>query len=143
MKSKLVSKLPFVVCLILVFVFCFSACAKKDVYADEDDFKSYPEYWNSFNDSSDSGDVMIDFSDETTSKDELGDPNANFTDDDTGSDTNKNESSEEQTGDSNNSNNNTTDSSEDNTTGDDTTNENNSDKPTVDVPDNQGPFVGF
>lgn len=48
-----ITKLSVVLCLILVSALTFTACREKSVYAENSDFESYPEYWNSFNDSSD------------------------------------------------------------------------------------------
>ena len=50
MKSKFRAKLFMVLCLCLIAVFSFTACKDKAIYAEPDDFESYPDYWNDFND---------------------------------------------------------------------------------------------
>lgn len=57
MKSKLLAKLLFTVCLCLATAFIFTACKDKEIYANHSDFESYPEYWNSFN--SNTGDIYL------------------------------------------------------------------------------------
>lgn len=44
-----ITKLSVVLCLILVSALTFTACREKSIYAENSDFESYPEYWNSFN----------------------------------------------------------------------------------------------
>ncbi len=57
MKQSLFMKLVLAVCLCFVVAFTFIACKDKEIYAGSDDFQSYPDYWNDFND--DSGDIYI------------------------------------------------------------------------------------
>lgn len=57
MKSKLLAKLLFTVCLCLATAFIFTACKDKEIYANHSDFESYPEYWNSFNNNT--GDIYV------------------------------------------------------------------------------------
>ena len=51
MKSKLSIKLLITACLCAVALLTFTACKDKSIYAEKEDFESYPEYWNAFNES--------------------------------------------------------------------------------------------
>lgn len=80
MKTKLF-KLTIVLSLCLAIIFVFTACKDKEIYAGSDDFQSYPEYWNDFND--DSGDITVPNGNTSNNVETPGeDPNANFTPDD-------------------------------------------------------------
>lgn len=49
-------KVLFLLCLLLITA--FAGCKEKAIYAENSDFQSYPDYWNSFNQNS-NGDVYI------------------------------------------------------------------------------------
>lgn len=51
MGSKLSLKLLIMTALCLILAFAFTACKEKDVFVTNSDFESYPDYWNSFNES--------------------------------------------------------------------------------------------
>lgn len=116
-----ITKLSVVLCLILVSALTFTACREKSVYAENSDFESYPEYWNSFNDSSDDteGEIYLPDRTDTTNNVESSaedktnsststedteassdDPTANFTEDE---DDTTNSSSSSSSGDSSSS----------------------------------------
>ena len=85
MKTKSLLRLIVVLALCLSVLCVFTACKDDEIYAGSDDFQSYPEYWNNFND--DSGDLYIpndtnsssnNSDDETSSEDFT----VNFTEDD-------------------------------------------------------------
>ncbi len=84
MSNRPFLKIFLAACLCAVFLLAFAACKEKQVFADSDDFESYPEYWNDFNDNN--GDIYIPNSNnsQTNSTDDTNsdDPNANFDDDD-------------------------------------------------------------
>ena len=67
MKTKLLVKFIVVLSLCLAVCFVFTACKDDEIYAGSDDFQSYPDYWNDFND--DSGDIYIPNTDKVTSGD--------------------------------------------------------------------------
>ncbi len=92
MKIKSLLRLIVVLALCLSVLCVFTACKDDEIYAGSDDFQSYPDYWNDFND--DSGDIYIpDTPNDTTSGDSTGSSNdgttsseeedwtANFTED--------------------------------------------------------------
>ena len=93
MKSNLFAKLSIVFCLCLITVFVFASCKEKEVYANNSDFESYPEYWNSFNedttgdvyvpdtDDSSKGNVSSTSSEQSSSDPDFGDYEANFEED--------------------------------------------------------------
>lgn len=90
MKTKLLVKLMVVLSLCLAVLFVFTACKDDVIYAGSDDFQSYPEYWNDFNDD-DSGDIILPNGNASNTETPGEDPNANFTpddEDDTSSDSN-------------------------------------------------------
>ena len=57
MKTTLFIKLMMVFMLCIAVLFAFTACKEDEIYAGSEDFESYPDYWNDFND--DSGDIYI------------------------------------------------------------------------------------
>lgn len=65
--KKIVTKISFVVCLLSMVALLFTACSEKDIYAENSDFESYPDYWNSFNQNTTGDDLyIVDPSDKTT-----------------------------------------------------------------------------
>lgn len=58
MKSKLFIKFLISVCVSSLMILTFSACKDREVYANNSDFESYPEYWNSFNENT-NGDIFV------------------------------------------------------------------------------------
>ena len=65
--KKIVAKISFVVCLLSMVALLFTACSEKDIYAENSDFESYPDYWNSFNQNTTGDDLyIVDPSDKTT-----------------------------------------------------------------------------
>lgn len=91
MKTTLLIKLMIVLSLCLAVLFAFTACKDDEIYAGSDDFESYPDYWNDFNE--DSGDIYIPdtnsnlasdnnaSSNDGTTSSEVEDWTANFTED--------------------------------------------------------------
>ena len=57
MKTTVFVKLITVLTLCIAVLFAFTACKEDEIYAGSEDFESYPDYWNDFNE--DSGDIYI------------------------------------------------------------------------------------
>lgn len=90
-KMKSLFRVLAVLILCLSVLFTFTACKDDEIYAGSDDFESYPDYWNGFNE--DSGDIYLPDTNSTASGTAQGsgdsddsnvssdDYTANFTDD--------------------------------------------------------------
>ena len=148
MKTKLLLKLIIVLSLCLAVLLVFASCKDKEIYAGSDDFQSYPEYWNDFN-NDDSGDLILPNGSNSSNETPDEDPNANFTpDDDEDNSSSDNTSSETDTDtdkdgqpdstDPDDDNDGVTDDKDDDANGDGTLDE--EEKPDY---GNQGPLVFF
>lgn len=148
--KKTVSKISFVICLLSMVALLFTACSEKDIYAENSDFESYPDYWNSFNQNTTGDDLyIVDPSDKTTT---AGDNSAESGSD---KDTSSNTSSEVEDWTANfvddeDNNNNNNDNDNDNSNDNDNNSNDNGNGNDSSIPDNeenknsnQGPLVFF
>ena len=84
MKTKLAIKLLVVTSLCLAALLLFTACKDDEIYAGSEDFQSYPEYWNDFNNNT--GDIYIPDTNSTTSGNSKPDENGSNDSSNTSSD---------------------------------------------------------